>query len=166
MDSEEAHAGSGEAPINGREVYPRLAPSAADPPPRLAPSAVDRRQRVGRAGEQLACAHLERRGFQIVDRNYRTRFGELDIIAFDGRTLVFCEVKSRLARKAERMPRAGAPLEAVHPRKRAQVRRIARRWLVERAERPRAPVLRFDAIGVTFDADERLLALEHVEGAF
>ena len=52
----------------------------------------DRRQRLGSTGERLAAEHLERRGFAILERNYRTRWGELDLIAFDGRVLVFCEV--------------------------------------------------------------------------
>jgi putative endonuclease len=121
----------------------------------------DPRAQLGRLGEQLAAEHLIRRGFRIVDRNYRTRWGELDIVAFDGRTLAFCEVKTR------RVPVPGrSPLESVHPRKRSKVRKMAGRWLVERTDRPYADSLRFDAIGVTFDGAGRLLGLEHVEGAF
>ena len=55
----------------------------------------DPRRRLGQLGEQLAAEHLVRLGFEIVERNYRTRWGELDIVAFDGRTLAFCEVKTR-----------------------------------------------------------------------
>jgi putative endonuclease len=121
----------------------------------------DLRHDLGNIGEQLAAEHLERLGHRILERNYRTRWGELDIVAFDGRTLAFCEVKSRRAGG-----RAGSPLEAVNAAKQAQVRRMAGRWLVERRERPYAEVLRFDAIGVTFDASGRLISLEHVEGAF
>lgn len=121
----------------------------------------DPRHQLGSAGEQLAAEHLARRGFRIVERNYRTRWGELDIVAFDGRTLAFCEVKSRRAGGSR-----GGALEAVSPAKRAQVRRMASSWLSERRERPHADVLRFDAIGVTFDAAGRLVALEHLEGAF
>jgi len=119
------------------------------------------RHQLGITGEQLAAEHLERLGYRILERNYRTRWGELDIVAFDGRTLAFCEVKTRRAGG-----RAGSPLEAVSPTKQAQVRKIAGRWLVERRERPYAEVLRFDAIGVSFDAADRLVSLEHVEGAF
>ncbi len=119
------------------------------------------RHDLGSAGEQLAAEHLERLGYRILERNYRTRWGELDIVAFDGRTLAFCEVKSRRTRG-----RAGSPLEAVSAAKQTQVRRMAGRWLVERRERPYAEVLRFDAIGMTFDAADRLISLEHVEGAF
>jgi putative endonuclease len=121
----------------------------------------DQRRAVGAIGEQLAAEHLERLGFAIVERNYRTRWGELDIIASDGRTLVFCEVKSRVGAAA-----VGAALESVGARKRARLRRLARRWLADRRDHPRALNLRFDAIGVTLDRCGRLLALEHVEAAF
>ena len=121
----------------------------------------DPRHRLGSAGEQLAAEHLARRGFRIVERNYRTRWGELDIVAFDGRTLAFCEVKTRRAGGSR-----GRPFEAVGPAKQARVRRMAGSWLAERRDRPHAAVLRFDAIGVTFDAAGRLVALEHLEGAF
>jgi putative endonuclease len=120
----------------------------------------DPRQHLGAAGERLASEHLERCGFEILERNFRTRWGELDLIAFDGRTLAFCEVKTR------RAGGAGAPLDAIGPRKRTQVRRMAGRWLSERRDRPRAELLRFDAIGVLFDSQDRLLSLEHLEGAF
>jgi putative endonuclease len=121
----------------------------------------DRRSELGRLGEQLAAEHLVRRGFEIVERNYRTRWGELDIVAFDGRTLAFCEVKTRRT-----SPGGAWPLEAVRWDKRSRVRRMAGSWLNERTERPHADRLRFDAIGVTFDRGGRLLALEHLEGAF
>ena len=121
----------------------------------------DPRPLLGRLGEQLAAEHLSRRGFQIVERNYRTRWGELDIVAFDGRTLAFCEVKTRRATGY-----GAVPLEAVGSNKRTRVRKMARRWLLERSDRPYAANLRFDAIGVTLDRSGRLVALEHLEGAF
>ena len=120
-----------------------------------------RHQRLGQTGETLAAEHLERRGFRVLERNYRTRWGELDIVAFDGRTLVFCEVKTRRA-----FGDAVAPLESVHRRKRMQVRKMAGSWLRERPEHPFAPVLRFDAIGVTLDRSGRLVGLEHLEAAW
>lgn len=121
----------------------------------------DLRPQLGRLGEQLAAEHLARRGFEIVERNYRTRWGELDIVAFDGRTLAFCEVKTRRLAEAGR-----SPLESVRTFKRSQVRKMAGRWLVERTDRPYADNVRFDAIGVTLDASGRLVRLEHLEGAF
>jgi putative endonuclease len=120
----------------------------------------DPRHHLGRLGEALAAEHLERLGFEILDRNYRTRHGELDLVAFDGRTLVFCEVKTRRATKA------AVPWDALGNSKRLQVRRMAASWLAHRAGRPYAADLRFDAVGITFDPAGRLLALDHLEGAF
>ena len=119
------------------------------------------RQRLGQVGETLAAQHLARRGFRVLERNYRTRWGELDIVAFDGRILVFCEVKTRRSRHG-----AVWPLESVHPHKRRQVRRMASVWLHGRSDHPSAAVLRFDAIGVVLDQAGALVSLEHLEGAF
>jgi putative endonuclease len=121
----------------------------------------DARRSLGRRGEDVAAEHLRRRGFEIVERNYRTRWGELDLIAFDGQTLVFCEVKTR------RSSTPGTrPFDSLHERKRAQVRRMARQWLAERMQRGFARKLRFDAIGVTFGPEGALASLDHLEGAF
>jgi putative endonuclease len=119
------------------------------------------RRHLGQLGEQLAAEHLVRRGFEIVERNYRTRWGELDIIAFDGRILAFCEVKTRRLNGDRRRT-----FDALHPAKRSQVRKMAGNWLIESSHRPHADELRFDAIGVTFALDGRLLAIDHLEGAF
>jgi putative endonuclease len=119
----------------------------------------DLRHRLGARGEHLAAEHLERRGLRVLERNYRTRLGELDLVAFDGTRLVFCEVKTRRAG-------SGAPWDALGGLKQARVRAMARQWLAERTDRPHAPELRFDAIGITIDARGRLVALEHLEGAF
>jgi putative endonuclease len=127
---------------------------------------VERRQNLGRLGEQLAAEHLARRGFQILQRNYRTRWGEIDIVAFDGHTLAFCEVKSRRLRPDAPSAAGRSPFESLHPRKRAQVRKMAIRWISEQFERPYAPLLRFDAIAVSFDWRGELVRLEHLEGAF
>jgi putative endonuclease len=116
---------------------------------------------LGPAGEQLAAEHLRRLGYEIVERNYTTRWGELDIVARHGATLAFCEVKSRRAGG-----RAGTPLEAVGRNKQLRVRKMASSWLLANRDRPYADVIRFDAIGVTFDAAGRMLSLEHLEGAF
>lgn len=116
---------------------------------------------LGRAGEQLAAEHLCRLGYEIVERNYSTRWGELDIVARRDATLMFCEVKSRRAGG-----RAGGALEAVGRDKQQRVRKMASSWLISRRDRPYAEVIRFDAIGVTFDGSGRLLSLEHLEGAF
>lgn len=120
----------------------------------------DLRHRLGRAGEEVAAAHLVRRGYEIVARNHRTRFGELDVVAFDGETLVFCEVKTRRAGPG------ASPWDALGPSKQKRVRTMAAAWLAETTERPYSAELRFDAIGVMFDARGALVGLDHVEGAF
>jgi putative endonuclease len=121
----------------------------------------DGRRELGQVGEALAAEHLVRLGYEIVERNYRTRWGELDIVARAGTTLAFCEVKTRRAGG-----RAGGPFDAVGPGKQARVRKMAGRWLVDRRDRPYAQVIRFDAIGVTVDGTGRLVELRHLEGAF
>jgi len=125
----------------------------------------DPRRRLGARGEELAARHLEARGFEIVERNFRTRYGELDIVARDPRALVFCEVKTRIVRLSTR--ELLGPFAAIGTRKQRQVRAMAREWLAHaRLEGARPPELRFDAVGVSFDGTGRLLALEHLEGAF
>ncbi len=119
----------------------------------------DPRHQLGRHGEQLAAQHLERLGFTIVARNFRTRHGELDLVAFDGAVLVFAEVKTR-------RQGGGSPWDSLHLKKRAQVRRIATAYLNSAPERPRGKDLRFDAIGVVLDHSGKLTSLEHLEGAF
>jgi putative endonuclease len=121
----------------------------------------DVRHRLGQLGERLAAEHLGRRGFTILERNYRSRWGELDLVAFDGAVLIFVEVKTRRLAGDQAIV-----FDALHARKRAQVRKMAGRWLCERPDRPYAQELRFDAIGVTFDPAGRLVSLEHLEGAF
>jgi putative endonuclease len=121
----------------------------------------DLRQHLGRLGEDLALAHLGRLGFALVARNHRTRFGELDLVVFDGRTLVFVEVKTRRASASGR-----APWEALGQAKQRQVRRMASAFLVEENDRPWSAALRFDAIGVVIDARGALVRLDHLEAAF
>jgi putative endonuclease len=118
----------------------------------------DARKTIGRRGEQLAAEHLERLGWVILARNHHTRFGELDIVALDGDTLVFAEVKTcRLGK--------GQPWANLHERKRSQVRRMAQVWLHE-APRPRFRQLRCDAVGVVVDERGDLVRLDHLRAAF
>jgi putative endonuclease len=121
----------------------------------------DPRQHLGRTGEDLALAHLERLGYELVARNHRTRWGEIDLVVHNGEALVFAEVKTRRASGSGR-----GPWEALHERKRAQVRRMAAAFLSDVQDRPRSTDLRFDAIGVVIDARGRLVRLDHLEAAF
>lgn len=119
----------------------------------------DPRHHLGRLGERLASEHLERRGFVVLERNYRTRWGELDVIVCDDERIVFCEVKTRRLGSSK-------PLEGLGDAQRKRLRRVAVAWLNDNPERPYVPELRFDAVGVTIDARGQLVALEHLEGAF
>jgi len=132
------------------------------------PKRVDPRRALGRRGEELAAAHLDRLGFVPLGRNERTRYGEIDLIAFDGRTLVFAEVKTlRVDARARPLRPDQQPLHWLRPRQRIRLRKLATAWLIdEKHIRPTAHTIRFDAIGVTIDSQNRLLRLDHIEGAW
>lgn len=135
--------------------------------PRPAARGEDPRRALGRLGEQLAAAHLERLGLVPLARNERTRHGEIDLVFFDEleRTIVFVEVKTRRA-GGSRAPAAN-PLEALRPRKRARLRRLACAWLADGTRpRPSAGAIRFDAVGVLVDQGGALVRLDHFEGAW
>jgi putative endonuclease len=126
----------------------------------------DLRRTRGSLGERIAADHLVEAGYEILDRNFRTRRGELDLIAADEEAIVFCEVKTRVAGGSSGPALA---LDAVGPAKRRRLRRLAMSWLRDRRTvvgAPRRERLRFDAIGITISPGGRLLALDHVEDAF
>ncbi|HEY3381900.1 MAG TPA: YraN family protein [Vicinamibacterales bacterium] len=112
---------------------------------------------LGKSGEDLACRELERRGYAILARRYRTRFGEIDIVARDGPTIVFIEVKARTS------DRYGDPAEAVTLHKQAKVTAMAEDYLARRGLFG-APC-RFDVVGVIFAPDGKL-RLEVIQSAF
>jgi putative endonuclease len=117
----------------------------------------------------MAAAHLQRLGFTLLARNARTRHGEIDLIAFDGRTLAFVEVKTRRGRTNTRASSGPQehPLAALRPRQRARLRRLAAAWLYDETHvRPSAHTIRFDAIGVIVNGRDALVRLDHVEGAW
>jgi putative endonuclease len=127
-------------------------------------SAEDRRCRVlGKLGETLAAEHLEARGFSLLARNYRTQRGEVDLIAFDGATLIFAQVKThQVDSPGARLKRS---LLWCSETQMARYRWVAEAWLHDdRHTSPAAQSMRFDAIGVLVDAKGDLVALEHVEG--
>ncbi|WP_249009451.1 YraN family protein [Conexibacter sp. DBS9H8] len=121
----------------------------------------DPRRGLGALGETIACAHLRRRGYALLARNYRTRWGELDIVAVSDDCLVICEVKTRRLG-----PLWHDPLESIGAEKRRRVRRMAAQWLAENPGRSQRCECRFDAIGVTVDRSGQLIRLDHLEGAF
>jgi putative endonuclease len=101
---------------------------------------MDERRLLGRAGEDAAARLFRRRGFTVLDRNWRCEGGELDLVARRGRLVVFCEVKARSSSLY------GEPFEAVGTRKQARLRRLAGRWLAE--HRCRTNEIRFDVVSV------------------
>jgi putative endonuclease len=121
------------------------------------------RQRTGARAEELVASRLAAAGWEIVERNARSRYGELDIVARDGRALVFIEVKAGRAGAAFGPER---PILSVDARKQRRVRSLATAWMAERRDLPPYAEIRFDAVGVTFDGAGRVLDVEHIQGAF
>ena len=99
---------------------------------------------LGNTGEDLACVELERRGYAIIARRYRRRGGELDIIARDGQTMVFVEVKARAGRAF------GEACEAVTASKRRTITRLALDYLMR--HRLTECRCRFDVVSIHFES--------------
>ena len=115
------------------------------------------RNELGSRGESIAAAYLTSAGLRLLDRNWRCREGELDIVARDGDALVFCEVKTR------RGTAYGHPVEAVTSAKQRRLRTLAQRWLAAHHEHARD--LRFDVVGVLVRG-EGPAVVTHLPGAF
>ncbi len=115
------------------------------------------RRDLGAFGERLATAHLEAKGYRIRDRNYRTREGEVDIIAEYGSTLVFVEVRTR------RGDAMGSPAESVTAAKAAHIVAAAQAYVQAHEGCPTDQ--RIDVIAVSLAPDGRVLTVEHIEGA-
>ena len=112
---------------------------------------------LGKTGEDLACRELRRRGYAVLARRYRTRWGEIDVVARDGDTLVFVEVKTR------RRASFGGPIAAVNLAKQRRLINMARSFLLG-LPGPEPPC-RFDVVGVMLTPGRRPV-LEVIEHAF
>jgi putative endonuclease len=112
---------------------------------------------LGKSGEDLACRELQRLGYAIVARRYRTRYGEIDIVARDGPTIVFVEVKARTS------DHYGDPAESVTLYKQARITAMAEDFIARRGLSG-APC-RFDVVAVSFGEAGKLL-VEVFKGAF
>ena len=110
------------------------------------------RREVGNRGEDIAARWYESRGYQVLDRNWRCRDGELDLVLRNGRQVVFCEVKHRMG------VGFGTPAEAITREKKQRIRHLAARWLQD--AKPRPAEIRFDVAAV-LDGE-----IEVLEGAF
>jgi putative endonuclease len=120
------------------------------------------RQRLGRRAEDLVAQRLQRAGWRLVERNFRTRSGEIDLICLDGRTLVFVEVKAGREGSASGPER---PAHAVGPRKQLRLRRLAREWIADRRGPSGVAGYRFDVVGVSF-GPHGLADVDHIRDAF
>ena len=115
------------------------------------------RRDLGDFGERVAVAHLEAKGYRIRERNFRSREGEIDIIAERAGTLVFVEVRTR------RGAAMGSAAESVTASKAARILAAAQAYVQEREDCP--PDQRIDVIALLLASDGRVLSLEHIEGA-
>ena len=122
-----------------------------------APTRGERNKATGQAGEELAADYLKRLGYELLGRNYRCRGGEVDIVARDGATLVFVEVKTR------RSTAFGLPQQAVTQFKQRQIARAAQTWLAQ--HRKHGTSARFDVLSVLLLPD-RPAEIEHITNAF
>ena len=115
-----------------------------------------KRQR-GQQGEQIAVTYLQQQGYRIQQQNYRCRRGEIDIIAWDGATLVFVEVKTKS------QTAFGPPQAMVHRRKQQTIAHVAMTYVQQ--YRLQDTALRFDVVAILFSVDG-LPAVTHVPAAF
>lgn len=119
-------------------------------------TARDDRQGLGRRGEELAARHLAARGFEIVARNWRCEWGELDLVAQDGECLVLVEVRTRRGRSL------GTPEESITAAKQARLITLSEAYVQERRW---AGDWRIDVVAIEMDRHGRLLRVEHYENA-
>jgi putative endonuclease len=134
-------------------------------------TSTDQRNHIGQAGELAVRQDVTRKGWIVLDHNVRWRDGELDMIALDGRTLVFAEVKTLVGRGSDRKP-AFSPFESITRRKQMRIRALARRWLIDELQRQRRDrelrieAIRFDAFAVVVTRAREVQSIEHLEDAF
>jgi putative endonuclease len=114
------------------------------------------KQVLGKEGERIAEQYLKRKGYKLVERNYRCSAGEVDLIVLDRRVIVFVEVKTRTGHGF------GTPLEAVQPRKQRKMMQAAQFFLSQKKLHQRDA--RFDVVGISWPGREPVI--EHVENAF
>lgn len=119
---------------------------------------MDPRRAVGKRGEEEAARFLQKRGFAILDRNVRSRLGEIDLVARDGKALVFVEVRTQREREGD------PPEASVRAGKQRRLGRLAQQYL--KWKRLGEVPCRFDVVAVTLDAADRVTTLRHLPAAF
>ena len=113
------------------------------------------RQLLGKRGEDIAASYLQRQGYRIVFRNFKARYGELDIVALDQNTLVFVEVKTRVGTQY------GTPEEALTPRKIRELVKTAQFFTLTHPTFPEEQ--RMDAIAIEMNSQEEIVRLNHIK---
>jgi putative endonuclease len=116
----------------------------------------NQKQILGKEGERIAEMYLRKKGYRLVERNYRCLAGELDLIALDRHVIVFVEVKTRMD------DRFGGPFDSVHRRKQQKMVKAAQFFLSQQRLHQREA--RFDVVGITF-VDQKPV-IEHIQNAF
>ena len=119
----------------------------------------DTRRSTGLKGEEAAARFLTRSGYEILDKNVRTRAGEIDLVAREGKTLVFVEVKTRRDVVEGDPPQAG-----VNTRKQNRLGKLANGYL--KLKRIRQTPCRFDVVAVIFNDEGAVKAIRHIPNAF
>ena len=119
---------------------------------------LDSPKEVGAKGEKLAAKFLKRKGYKVIQRNYKCKLGEIDIVAEHNGTIVFVEVKTRQTQEF------GSPQSSVTATKRGQISRVALSYIRDKKLVDQA--CRFDVIGITFPPESRKPEIEHIENAF
>jgi putative endonuclease len=154
----QAHAPAGEGWACARSPAAGEAGEHADP-----------RRALGLRGEDLAAAHFKALGFRLLARNQYRRFGELDLVVFDGHTLVFVEVKTTSVRRQSVGSEGYEQKTLGWPRIKQfqRQRRAVSAWLAEHgSECPDARCRRLDVVKISFDERHELVRLDHIEGAW
>jgi putative endonuclease len=116
----------------------------------------DDRKKLGQWGEDLAAQHLEEKGYEVLERNWRTARGEIDLVVGGGQELIFVEVKTRRGRKM------GSPEEGITRRKAAKLLTLAQQYV---AEKDLEVDWRIDLVAVELDRNGKLLRCEHIPNA-
>lgn len=114
-----------------------------------------RRVNLGRSGEQRAVEYLQNKGYKILERNFRSKFGEIDIVALDGNFLVFIEVKTRWSKKY------GLPEEAVTPTKIRSIIKTGKYYKLLHSQTP--DLMRIDVIAIELDSKGKFHEIRHLK---
>lgn len=131
--------------------------------PRPTPRRPDPRRATGRRAEEICAERLRRDGWWILERNWRIRAGELDLIVRKGQVLAIVEVK---ASHTGLFAGPTSPAFAVGPNKQRRLRRLASAWIASNGRRIAFREVRFDVVGVLFNRDGSLAGYDHIENAF